>query len=56
VGAVTVLAGDQQSGTVGADLGSSLSVKVTDAGGKPVKSVPVVFQVTAAASEIPRQR
>ncbi|MDB4948047.1 MAG: hypothetical protein JWM27_696 [Gemmatimonadetes bacterium] len=51
-GAITVLAGDQQSGTVGADLGTSLSVKVTDAGGKPVKGVPVVFQVTAGGGAL----
>lgn len=50
VASVTIAAGNNQSGTVGAALGQALSVKVADAGGAPVPGVTVAFTVNPAGA------
>ena len=50
---VTIIGGNNQTGTIGETLALPLSVSVTDAAGAALSAVPVVFKVTSGDGAFP---
>jgi adhesin/invasin len=46
---ITIMAGNDQNGTVGTELGESLVVHLADGEGRPVANRPVAFNITAGS-------